>query len=55
MIKSLIISLTITVLIENAGAAMLGVRKKRDFLLITLVNIAEAEGEAIRITATNEA
>ena len=39
MIKSLIIFLTLTVLIENAGAAMLGVRKKKDFLLITLVNI----------------
>lgn len=39
MLKSLLVSLALTLLVENAGAALLGVRKKKDFLLITLVNI----------------
>jgi len=39
MIKSLLISLALTLIVENAAAVILGVRKKKDFLLITLVNI----------------
>lgn len=39
MIKSLLLSLALTLAIETLVAAILGVRKKKDFLLIALVNI----------------
>lgn len=39
MIKSLLVSLTLTLFIENMVAAILGVKKRKDFLLIALVNI----------------
>jgi len=39
MIESLVNSLALTLIIEIVVAAILGVRKKSDFLLILLVNI----------------
>jgi len=39
MIKSLIISLILTLLIENALAAIIGVRESKDFALISLANV----------------
>jgi len=39
MIESLIISFTLTLFIEISAGAALGVRTKRDFLLIALVNL----------------
>lgn len=39
MIRSLVLSLALTLLLELATAAIIGLRKSRDLLLIALVNI----------------
>jgi hypothetical protein len=39
MIRSLINSLVLTLIIENGVAVIIGVRRSKDFMLITLTNI----------------
>lgn len=39
MIKSLLLSLALTLFLENIAAAIFGVKNRKDFLLISLVNI----------------
>lgn len=39
MLKSILLSLGLTLLFELVSAALLGVRKKKDFLLVFLVNV----------------